>query len=673
MHTRKLSNEAAAPAPPVTPGNRVQSRRRAALRLATAVIAPAAVLGAMAAPARAQFTAIYGFGDSYADTGAGPGGAFRLAYNGVAPYFCVYVYPNCSFTGGTTFVQSLQTIYRLPTMTNYAIGGARTDNTNTLDLAAMPQPNFPIGGFKDELLWSANVRYRSTDLIALSIGGNDLSGINIPSYVPDSAAAKTVIVEEATKSAERAVAGVQQMVNSGARNIAWLSTGTSSWFPERTLGGNGTIDFTNKERDAWADTYLQKTQQMLLPLAQSGVRIFLFNFGILQERVAHNPGMYGFTSAEHCEVNGALPHTPGCFYQNSVHPTAEAMALIARFMANQIDAPTTVVPQGGIATSIATGFADTTLGRLDAERTFMPYGFGPAMAYAVPAKAPAGLDFPVAADKRWSLFSNVTYAGGSRDGQFAASSYDYSSVGGTLGVDYRFDRNWRFGGVFGYSQPDIKLAVQDAHNRIDAYQFAAFGSYTSTNWFGDALLGYGRQQMALSRQGITDTLTANTHANVFTVAARGGYLADIGVLRAGPIAGITYIHADIDRYNESGDELLAMIVDRQTIEALTGSAGLQLRYPFQFGNGLYNPFVNVTVEHDFTGSGRVVTTTLVSAPLLPILTSVPDAGSRTYGKVAAGIAAAVAGNLTVTVTGSTTFARDSGNDFGVSTGIKMAF
>jgi uncharacterized protein YhjY with autotransporter beta-barrel domain/phospholipase/lecithinase/hemolysin len=674
MRSSRNTPSAAPTRPQDTPWKRLHARRRAALRLATALIAPAAVLGAMAAPAQAQFTAVYGFGDSYADTGAAPGGAFQLAYP-TGPVVCVYGYPNCSFTGGTTFVQSLQTTYGLPGMTNYAIGGARTDDTNTLN-GKLPGNGViaaqTVGGFTYELAQSANVQYRSTDLIALSIGGNDLSGVDISGYAPTDPAATAVIVTAATHSAQLAVAGVQQMVNSGARNIAWLGTGSSKWFPEATLGV-GNVDFTTSQRDAWADTYYQQTQQMLLPLAQSGVRIFLFNFGILQERVAANPGLYGFTSATNCEVDGALPKTPGCFYQNSVHPTAQAMELIARFMANQIDAPTTVVPQGGIATSIATGFASSTFGRLDAERAFMPASFGPAMAYAMPTKAPAGLDVPVAADKRWSLFSNVTYDGGSRDGQFAASSYDYSSVGGTIGVDYRVDRNWRVGGLFGYSQPDVKLAVQDAHNRIDAYQFGAYGSYTSADWFGDAFLAYGRQENDLDRRGVTDTLTANTHADVFTVAARGGYLVDVGAVRAGPIAGISYTRAVIQGYTENGDELLTMTVDRQVVEAVTGSAGLQLRYPFQVGNSLYNPFVNVTAEHDFTGSGRVVTTTLVSAPLLPVLTSVPDTGSRTYGKVAAGISAAIAGNLSATVTGSTTFARNGGDDYGVSAGVKMAF
>ena len=89
----------------------------------------AAALAASVLPAQAQFTSITGFGDSYADTGTAPGGAFRLL--GI-PCPNDFPLPTCRFTGSTNFVDSLQSIYGLPGLTNYAIGGARTYNSNTL-------------------------------------------------------------------------------------------------------------------------------------------------------------------------------------------------------------------------------------------------------------------------------------------------------------------------------------------------------------------------------------------------------------------------------------------------------------------------------------------------------------------------------------------------------------
>jgi hypothetical protein len=53
---------------------------------------------------------------------------------------------------------------------------------------------------------------------------------------------------------------------------------------------------------------------------------------------------------------------------------------------------------------------------------------------------------------------------------------------------------------------------------------------------------------------------------------------------------------------------------------ITGSAGVQVRLPFTIGRALYSPFLDLTAEHDFLGDGRMVTTTQVTTPLLPVLT-----------------------------------------------------
>jgi len=113
-----------------------------------------------------------------------------------------------------------------------------------------------------------------------------------------------------------------------------------------------------------------------------------------------------------------------------------------------------------------------------------------------------------------------------------------------------------------------------------------------------------------------------------------------------------------------------MMVNEQNVDSLTGNAGLQMRFPFEFGGDFYSPFINITAEQNLLGSGRVVTTTQVTAPLLPVLTPVPSE-SGTYGKIAGGVAARIGGNVSATFNAETTFAREGGNGLVVSGGIKM--
>jgi len=651
---------------------RIPIRRqwRAPLRIVgTAFFAVVTILGATLAPAEAQWKTLTDFGDSYADTGIAPGGVLRLPPANFACPVGPPQLPTCRFTGGTNFVDSLQAIYHLPLATNYAFGGARTDTTNTTS-----SPPFFNPGFVQEVanFVASGTRFTDRDLIALSIGGNDISLVPSIDTIPEVDAA-------AIASAGRATSGVLQLVAGGAHTIAWLSTGSTKYFPAPPAGSDG-FALSSTQRDAFGNTYYLQTQQMLAPTAQSGVRIFLFDFGILQARIFANPGQYGFASAGGCQailgLNPCLASSQAVqnsfFYFNAVHPTSAAMALIANYMANQMDATLTVVPQGSITTGIAANFTTSVFGRLDAYRTLQAAGVGApramAMAYDMPTQALG----PMTQDNPWSIYGEVNYAGGSRDRQPFAAGYNYDAVRGTVGVEYRVDPRLRLGGVFQYSAPDVTLDVQSAHDHINAYEFAGYASFTDTNWFGDGLIAYGRDDLALDRQGILDVIHGSTNADTFTVAGQGGYLVDIGPVRAGPIAGLDYSHVVIQGYTETGDMLLTQTVNRQSFDNLTGDVGLQVRYPFRMGTVPMSSFVDLTAEHDFLGSGRTVTTTQVTAPLLPVLTPVPDMG-RTYGKIAAGIAAPITGNLSANVTAATTFARAGGNDFTVSGGLKLSF
>jgi phospholipase/lecithinase/hemolysin/uncharacterized protein YhjY with autotransporter beta-barrel domain len=571
------------------------------------------------------FTGITDFGDSYADTGSAPGGLLRLL-----GFSCPSNLPGlttCRFSGGTNFVDSLQAIYGLPQATNYAFGGAQTGDTNVV-----PVPGLP--GFAQEVntFVSGGGRFGARDLIALSIGGNDEFEVPPSATLP-------LIHDMAQISAANAVSGVRQLIAHGARNIAWLSPGNGRYFP---ISGA----FAPAEASEWAHTYFHRLQTLLAPDARAGTRIFLFDFETLQKHLVADPGTYGFASAGSCQATlgasacFAAPYDVqnSYFFWDTIHPTSAGFALIARYMANQIDAPLTVAPQGHVALATASAFSNDILGRLDLERAAPQDGEG------------------------WSLYASMGYAGGESGAQTFASSYDYSAAGGLVGLEYRDSASFRAGLVFGYSNPQVDLAVQNGHYDIDAYQLGGDASVTDRHWFGDSLLAYGRQSFAITRDGIIDTVRGSTHADTLTLAARGGYLTDAGRLQIGPIAGLTFAHARIASYTERGDSLLTNSVAEQSPETLAGEAGIQIRAPFAANETGYSPFIDLTVVRDVIGAGYTVVTTQATTPLIPVLTPVESRG-RTYGKIAGGASAEILPSLRVGLSGTASFGRSDGDDF----------
>src|SRR5438270_2780466 len=154
-------------------------------------ICAGALLASSAATSQAQsiFTAVYGFGDSYADTG----NLFRITHT-FSP-----IYPTGRFSGGTNFVDTMSLLLGVPEP-NFAIGGATTGSTNVVG------PGIP--GFFQE--WTgflaAGGHFLPTDVLAISIGGNDARAY----YQTGGSLAGAPAA--ATVSATQAIAGVGALV-----------------------------------------------------------------------------------------------------------------------------------------------------------------------------------------------------------------------------------------------------------------------------------------------------------------------------------------------------------------------------------------------------------------------------------------------------------------------------
>jgi outer membrane lipase/esterase len=278
----------------------------------------------------------------------------------------------------------------------------------------------------------------------------------------------------------------------------------------------------------------------------------------------------------------------------------------------------------------------------------------------------------LAAPMPLTTYAVGTFAGGNRSESATMAGFNYEAVSGTAGIEYSVNRNLIVGFAANATatRADIKTG---ASVDVDALQAAAYASYATKNWFADALAAYGHHNLDLARPGANNVIRGNTDASAVALAARGGYLFDFGRLRAGPIAGLTYIHSKVDAYSEKGDPQLTLNVSALTVDALTGSVGVRLLAPFQSGGRLFVPYLNVTLEHNFGDSTQTLSASLTQAPLSPVLSPVPSFDARTYGKIDGGLTVQMGPQLSATVSASSTFARDEGNDYRVSAGLNYRF
>jgi uncharacterized protein YhjY with autotransporter beta-barrel domain len=492
-----------------------------------------------------------------------------------------------------------------------------------------------------------------------------------------------------------AVGAIDQLVNAGGKNFVLGAFSAISQLPELQaqiqqliqlgLIDQATAQFISTGADLYAQAYFDGLQLALAPLAKDGARFFMFDLARLAEAVNANPAKYGFTGFV-CPPNES--GSPVCggtitsplqnqfyFGPDGLHLTNAGFDLVAQYMANIVMAPHTIGVQPAIVSTTTGGFVSSLQGRLDATRdAAVIAGLGGAPA----ADGPMGLGATTkgaAGSSGFTSFALGTFLGGSRSESPDLAGYDYESTSGTAGFEFRINRNLIAGVAGNYTTTSADLR-DGANVDLDAIQGSAYLSYATTQVFAEVLAAYGSHAIGLARPGVLpgDTIRSNTDADAFAVAARTGYLFDFGSLRAGPIAGLTYIHSRVDGYTETGDNLLTYNVAAQTLDALVGNIGIRFLAPFKTASGnLVVPHLNIMLEHQLGDDTRTLTASLTQAPLLPIPTTLPNFESRTYGRIDGGITFQIGPDASAIISAGSTFARDEGEDYRISAGLNVRF
>src|SRR5262249_9130245 len=159
------------------------------------------------------------------------------------------------------------------------------------------------------------------------------------------------------------------------------------------------------------------------------------DLGTLEQRVAANPGLYGFLPiSQYCTANpSCLSGTPAIqnqyFTYDGTHLTTAGFALVSRYQTNQIDAPATIGAQVDIAQTVSGAFANSLFGRLDAFRDPAAYGSYKDGGYK------DGFTRP------FSIYVDGSASTGQQADQLFSFGYDYRLTSLTAGGEYRLSPN----------------------------------------------------------------------------------------------------------------------------------------------------------------------------------------------------------------------------------------
>jgi uncharacterized protein YhjY with autotransporter beta-barrel domain/phospholipase/lecithinase/hemolysin len=602
-----------------------------------------AALAAAATPAAAQqIDRIVAVGDSYADTG----NAFALGY---ANPQALAIYPTKRFSSGTNYIDTLAALLQVP-VEDFAIGGAFGGvNNGTLCFDSFYAPGtsplcgkglqyevdqFLNVGAQSSVFPAGSTTLNRSDLLAVSIGGNDAR------FYQQAGGTLAGAQAAGTASAAGTAAQLDRLVALGNPTISFLA-----------LNGAVAPEVANDPaaqqiRGVFSNAYFSALQPTLAGYAAGGSIVHYLDGQVMLQQIAANPSAYGITNGLVCPI---LPN-PTClvdssgylFYGDALHLTSQGYAILAEYVARQLDAPLTLQAPADLGLATARQFGRTLSTRSDL------YGRG---------GVAAGL----------KLFAIGDYF--SQD--FAASdqnaAFDISGGGGTIGAEFGLPMG-AVGIAANYSRPKIRFGNDSARINAHSWQIGAYGSVAADALFGQAHLGYGRDRNRLSRSGVVSDLSARPDGSHVTAGAKGGYLLPLGVARIGPIVALDYARAKVDGYTESGDPVLTLNVGSQSLKSLTGQIGIEARADLQ---GI-RPYFALTAEHEFSGDGRVISFAQADAPLIVNRWDVTR-DKETYARVSVGAAATIMGGTSLDAAVTSTLGRDGGQETGAHVGLRASF
>jgi uncharacterized protein YhjY with autotransporter beta-barrel domain/phospholipase/lecithinase/hemolysin len=603
--------------------------------------AACAALLATAAPAQ-RVKRIVAFGDSYADDG----NLFELL--GIPR---PAVYPNGRFSNGTNFVDTMAQILNVP-VDNFAIGGAFTNNGN-INGPGIPgfvteYQSFLAGG-GPAAFPRVTGTFSPSDLLVLSIGGNDARAYQFSAGQNPSAAVIATLSANAPSAAAgrvaEATAGLNALVGAGARNITFLA-GDVGRLPEvqgRPVSTVGT---------AFSTAFNNGIQTSLANFASQGVIVNYLDLTQIGNVVEANLAAFGLVSAGACPIACVTTDSSllgkYLFYVDQLHLTSRGFEIVGQYAVRQLEAPLTFQSHTDIGLSAASNFGQMMSGRLDL------------------AGGGGGEDKPLSF---WLVGTAARHDVRASD---TSLGYDLDSVGASGGAEYDFGAGL-VGLALSYSRPKTDTIDGTARARANAYQLGAYAKLEAGGASGEVYAGFGQLDYALRRAAVIDELEADTDGTSVVAGAEAGYLFELQGLKAGPVVGAQYARIKIDGFSERGDPVLRLNVSEQRASELVGFAGIEAQFEAEMGGLGVAPFVKLLAEKELDSSGGSISYALIGAPSIVNRFELEEGRDDVYGRIEAGASLELSPRIALQLQGSGTLDHPEHDEFSGFLGLKIGF
>lgn len=185
---------------------------------------------------------------------------------------------------------------------------------------------------------------------------------------------------------------------------------------------------------------------------------------------------------------------------------------------------------------------------------------------------------------------------------------DYTTAGVSGGIDYRFSQSLVAGFGIGYGRDATDIGSNGTESRAHAYSAAVYASYSPfKSAYLDGLVGGSWLDFSSTRYEATGGTfaTGNRSGGQIFGSITASYEKRDDAWLISPYGRLDFSRSWLSGFTESGSGDYLLKYGSQTVDTLSGIAGLRVEYAITTDWGVLKPGARIEYVHDFEGSSQV--------------------------------------------------------------------
>ena len=221
--------------------------------------------------------------------------------------------------------------------------------------------------------------------------------------------------------------------------------------------------------------------------------------------------------------------------------------------------------------------------------------------------------------RQWEVFTTVNYANMNLNSIGTQAGVDSHTWAPGVGIERHFTRNLTLG--FATNLLETQQDYTNALGSLDmeGVALSAYASYVRSSFWLDMLYSFGHFDLDSTRNASGfPTATGETTAMTNALQLNGGWSFRVPAWKLvhGPIAGVDWLHLNVDGYNETGGGLGALAYANRNVDSLLTRIGWSVTREIVTDFAIITPQLRVSYERQNISNNDGTSVNLINQPFM---------------------------------------------------------